>query len=512
MKKLLSINQQYYPQFEELFIISDLHLGGPPGFQIFNAGAHLEKLVDHLRNVAPKKKVALLVNGDLVDFLAERPAMHFDPAGAIEKLDRIIADPGFTGVWTALQNFVSVKNRFLIINLGNHDLELALPWVREHLLQILAAGNEAARGRITLVFDGAGFLCRVGPARVLCVHGNEVDEWNIADYETIRRIGRDLVQGRPVDTWIPNAGTQLVIDIMNEIKGRYPFVDLLKPEMQAVIPTLLALAPEQQEKISAISATARRLFWDKLKIATGFLGKEEEKQPASRLLQADIIPDFPADYYFMEDSKIAPDNNQIYAEALLAETENRLHQNVDPVSLLKDSLREQNLGLPGAIIKIFRGEEKSEILREALEKLQEDRSFELNAEDETYKRLDERVGEEINFVVAGHTHLERALPRKKGTGYYYNSGTWVRLIKLEEPVLKNKETFKKVFEAFQAGTIEALDIFKPVEKKELVMRRLTVVVINTDGHKTFGKLQHVNLQLSGELLTDVRDSHFTYPK
>src|SRR5688500_4216959 len=110
MKRLLPINQQYYPQFEELFVISDLHLGGPPGFQIFNAGSQLEKLVNHLRNVSPKKKVALLVNGDLVDFLAERPAMHFDPVGAVEKLDRIIADPAFTGVWTALQNFVSVKN------------------------------------------------------------------------------------------------------------------------------------------------------------------------------------------------------------------------------------------------------------------------------------------------------------------------------------------------------------------------------------------------------------------
>ena len=69
-----------------------------------------------------------------------------------------------------------------------------------------------------LAFDGAGFLCRVGNATVLCVHGNEVDDWNITDYETIRRAGRDLQQGRSVEAWVPNAGTHLVIEVMNDIK------------------------------------------------------------------------------------------------------------------------------------------------------------------------------------------------------------------------------------------------------------------------------------------------------
>ena len=131
--------------------------------------------------------VALVINGDMVDFLAEPGAEAFDPGGAIQKLDRIAGDAAFAPVWKALKKFVRTKDRRLIITLGNHDLELALPWVREHLLGLIAGDDDAARGRVVLAFDGTGFLCRVGNATVLCLHGNEVDDWNVTDFETIPR-------------------------------------------------------------------------------------------------------------------------------------------------------------------------------------------------------------------------------------------------------------------------------------------------------------------------------------
>ena len=36
--------------------------------------------------------------------------------------------------------------------------------------------------------------------------------------------------------WRPNAGTRLVVEVMNNFKRRYPFVDLLKPEATAAVP------------------------------------------------------------------------------------------------------------------------------------------------------------------------------------------------------------------------------------------------------------------------------------
>jgi hypothetical protein len=72
--------------------------------------------------------VALVINGDLVDFLAEadlrdknRPRVCFDSAGAPEKLARIMREeqePRFAGVWRGLKKFVRTANRHLIVILG----------------------------------------------------------------------------------------------------------------------------------------------------------------------------------------------------------------------------------------------------------------------------------------------------------------------------------------------------------------------------------------------------------
>jgi len=478
------------PTFDELHVISDLHLGGEEGFQIFNAGAEAQWLIDRLATESPDRKIALLINGDLVDFLAERPAQYFDPGNAVTKLNRIARDRSFEPVWQALKRFTQKKNRWLIINLGNHDVELALPWVRSCLLDVLAGAGEAARGRVVLSFDGAGFLCKVGNATILCVHGNEVDDWNVTDHETIRRIGRDIVHGCPVESWIPNAGTQMVIDVMNGLKHQFPFIDLLKPEAQGVVPTLMALAPDQRDRLLAVAGTARRLVWDKIKRSAGLLGAEAAGAAGglpARSVSAAV---------FASDSRD-------HAEILLREAEERMRRDVEPISLVAGDTQGTYLGGFTALKKLFQGQSTSEVLREALEELREDRSFEPQTEDDTYKSLDQQMGAEIHFLVAGHTHLERALRRKKGQGFYFNTGTWVRLIRLEGRVLESEETFKEVFEAFKKGTMDALDSLPG-----LILRRLTVASFRIDSGKTRGELRHVEMEAGSLTLKEVPASQF----
>lgn len=504
------------PQFDELYVISDLHLGGPRDFQIFNSGDELKRLIDHLRGWSPAKRVALVINGDFVDFLAERPSKYFDPAGAVAKLDRIATeDPTFTPSFEALRRFAATKNRHLVINLGNHDLELALPWVRARLMEILAGTNEAARGRITLAFDGAGYLCRVGDAEVICVHGNEVDDWNVADYEVIRRFGREVTQGRPVESWIPNAGSQLVIDVMNDIKSRFPFVDLLKPETDGVLPILFALAPDQRDKMRAIAATARRLVWDKLRRATGFLGAEEDGEVVRVEVPfgaSGMVPVVSGDAAGSLGRRRADGpafgapprlGEPAYAARLLAETEERLGRGVDPLALVGGDARGAYLGVGAAVMKWVRGEDTSEVLREALEKLGEDRSFDFDVEDATFKGLDEQIEGNAEFVIAGHTHLERALRRRSGRGFYFNSGTWARLVRLKKEVLQDAARFRAAYEAFRAGTMQALD-----GTNELVVRRLTVVAVWAEGAATHGELRRVNTEQPRPLLTPVEGTRF----
>lgn len=485
------------PQFDELYVISDLHLGGSERFQIFNSGRELERLIDHLRVTSPEKQVALVINGDFVDFLAEDDAKYFDPAGANEKLDRIIERDAFKPVFNALKRFTGAKNRRLVLTLGNHDLELSLPWVRARLLDILSGGKEAAYGRITLAFDGAGFPCRVGDATVLCVHGNEVDVWNLADYERLRRFGVEVSHGRPIDSWVPNAGTQLVIDIMNGVKRDYPFVDLLKPETEAAVPTLLALAPDQQVKLSSIGTTLLRRERDRVRHLTGFLGAAgEDDLPGRAVAVADAFAPPRA-----TGAAFRPElfDRELYARMLLDDASDNYHRGVDPMTLLGADEVGRQLGFFSTIsglataafkvtaagLKLAVGMEPAEVLRQALDGLYKDKSFDPTAEDDTFTQLDKEVGE-FDFLISGHTHLARALERKQTPGYYFNSGTWARLIRLEDNVLRSPEEFRKVFETFGKKAMQALD-----EHPGLVMRRLSVVAIRDEGGRTVGELRRV---------------------
>ncbi|MDA1054348.1 MAG: metallophosphoesterase [Planctomycetota bacterium] len=336
-------------EYQELHVISDLHIGGVAPFQIFDQGDLLAQTIDHLRDQSPNKQVALLINGDMVDFLAEDKAKYFDPIGAVGKLDRIFRDPAFAPVWDALQRFVQKNKRTLIINLGNHDLELALPWVREHLLDQLSGGNDRARGRIILSLDGAGCLCRVGRAKVLCVHGNEVDTWNVTDYEMLRRQGRELNQGRDVKEWTPNAGAKLVIDVMNDIKREYPFVDLLKPEVEAVVPVLYALKPSLVSKIGAVMSVGTRLAWDAVRRMSGFLGEEETAPDAEA---AEVDPRQAMESLLRETFVTSPQQYSD-ADALLRAAEERL-EGGSTTSVNVRGGEDQYLGLPTTANAHFR--------------------------------------------------------------------------------------------------------------------------------------------------------------
>ena len=495
MSGLFSLPTDCIAPFDSLHVVSDLHLGGMPGFQIFKAGETFGKYVDELRKTNPNQRVALLINGDLVDFLAEDNPLAFDPIGAIAKLTRITEEePAFAPIWTALRAFVATKNRWLLINLGNHDLELALPWVREKLLRVLAGDDDAARGRLRLTFDGTGIRCRVGNEDILALHGNEVDTWNVTDFERLRRIGLDLMMGQTVDDWVPNAGSQLVINVMNSLKHRFPFIDLLKPEQQAVLPTLFALAPDQRDKLMAIASVATRLGWDSFRRSVGWLGQADPSLAGSSGLvdETQLLPDH------LRMGMSHPD----FKETLLKQTEERFNERIDPMTLVNLDQQGQYLGWREAFGKWFGGSDPAEVLREALEKLQEDKSFDLTNEDDTFCRLDEKVGDGPTFIVAGHTHLERAIKRKRGRGWYFNSGTWVRLIQLKPEVLRDKTRFKEIFETFK-GNMAMLDA-----RPDLIIQQLTVVHFWVDGAKTFGELQHVTVEKNKLNVTSVPGTRF----
>ncbi|MBM4260759.1 MAG: metallophosphatase [Deltaproteobacteria bacterium] len=222
-----------------IYVISDLHLGGSPGengrpgFQICPPRTHvlLKQFIDRLPGRTPSSDTRLVIAGDIVDFLAEEPFLAFtpDPETARKKLARILDDTA--QVWEALQRFAK-RDGALTLMLGNHDIELALPGVRQLFL------DRMGPGRIDFIYDNEAFTC--GP--VLIEHGNRFDEWNAVPHGALRRVRSQLSRALPVKPEFPVLpGSRLVIDVMNPLKRQYAFIDLLKPEDAGALPIVAAL-------------------------------------------------------------------------------------------------------------------------------------------------------------------------------------------------------------------------------------------------------------------------------
>ena len=146
-----------------------------------------------------------------------------------------------------------------------------------------------------------------------------------------------------------------------------------------------------------------------------------------------------------------------------------------------------------------RDEDKAENLRMALEKnLKEDQTFEITYQDQTFTEIDKQAGPNVHFLITGHTHLERAIERSAPGCYYYNSGTWIRLIQLTDEILGSSDEFARTYKAFESKSMEILDSIKIGPAQEpLVLPRPTVVSIIAKDGETFGELHHV--QTDGSL-------------
>ena len=256
----------YPPALDELWVVSDIHMGGDhKDFQIFNRGDRLARLVDHITALPDDVDAAIVLNGDIIDSLAEEkfvPGYVALDAGAADRMmEHIYSDEAFAPVWEAFGRLVRKPRRHLVFVVGNHDIELALPVVedsiRGHLSMDENGGvDEAARARIHFSTHGGGFACRVGGARVFCTHGIELDAWNWVDYNRLGQLANAINAGRfvPRTGWRPNAGTRLVVDVMNIVKKAHPFVDLLKPEVAAVASVLRASDQETLKKLDFCDA------------------------------------------------------------------------------------------------------------------------------------------------------------------------------------------------------------------------------------------------------------------
>ena len=230
---------------KRILVVSDLHLGGTPGsdsgvgFQMCSTEGQL-RLVAFFdwataQAQAQPQGIDLVIAGDIVDFLAEESdevsnPLTLDQEQAVRKLDAIFART--PPVWSALGRFLAT-GAGLVLTIGNHDVELCLPRVRQRLFEKLGPG------RIEFLYDNQAL--NYGP--VLIEHGNRYDRWNAVFHEPLRRARSLLSRGLMAPVVPVQPGSKLVVDVINPIKRHLAFVDLLKPERAGVLPLLAFLCP-----------------------------------------------------------------------------------------------------------------------------------------------------------------------------------------------------------------------------------------------------------------------------
>lgn len=471
--------QAYEESFDSIYSISDIHLGGRGDFQIFNNGPRLAAFIDRLSTTDLGQKVALVLNGDVIDSLAEDDIEYvaLTEAQAESMMNRILDDPAFAPVWQALANFVAVATRHLVFVAGNHDIELDLPIVQRILRNHLTGGSHAANARITFATRGAGYRCYVGEARVFFSHGNELDAANRVDNEKLAQLGLAQNAGRTVEPseWRPNVGTRLVVDVMNDVKREYPFVDLLKPQGGSAFAVLMMLG----------RGSIDYLEWSDLR--GGLTSVVRSRQAGGRLLNLDPIDDLTQ----MDDPELGP---EVELVDLLGPRTRRLvlgsDRDASEDSMLLDADRlvsdagvdrysasgvnvsgedfaesPETLGQKWDAVRtfgkgLFRSlSDKQEALRMALldMKDQEER-FGVDAihDDDRMSRWLRERHVDAHFVIAGHSHKARSIPIVPSRTAYLNSGTWIRLLSIGDEAL-TEANFESLWDALTTGSMAALD-------------------------------------------------------
>jgi len=435
-----------------LYVISDLHLGGDyprpdePAARGFRMCTHVAALVEFVRSIGAhdafdQRSAELVINGDFVDFLAEKREVAGPTAGSTElgwaplienpdeaarilvaiiERDRVFFD--------ALKDFIARGNRLTIL-LGNHDIELSYPKLRRVLIHELDARDR----KLSFIYDGEAY--QVG--EVLIEHGNRYDEWNVVSHDALRqfRSAQSRQEPQPISAQPFEAppGSFLVAGVMNEIKSRYPFIDLLKPETGAALPILLALAPEYRARIATVATLVARsrkhvLGADGLPSSAGDIAAADdstwETSPGAGLVREILMQKLPVDSF-------GP-----FVEELSAST----GSGRDPFVQAGGDVRSGSFVPTWSMVKLLFARTSETVssrlpsLLAALRGTRGDFSFDRGKEVEPYRSAAQRLlSGGFRVVIFGHTHLAKQVALAGGT--YINTGTWADVLPFPATVL-----------------------------------------------------------------------------
>jgi UDP-2,3-diacylglucosamine pyrophosphatase LpxH len=407
-------------EVQTTFVISDLHVGIGDKFDIFHSPdkpAAFEGFIEHAR--AQPAPVELIVNGDVVDFLQVKPWNDYSRSRALDKIQSIAG--ASADIFKALGGLFQDPRHRITVLLGNHDVELAFPEVWAVLRDaILSDAPAHSDSRLVFVHDRTTYRSTTNGVLVHVEHGNKDDPWNAINYT---RLVDDAETGTSEFAYPP--GTKFVYETMNGLKNELQFVDVLKPEVPAVILLIMALRPWKSMR-SLPSAVRAKL----LAVMNGWLSRLRQAVGGPPLGQA------PADETNPEEV-LGHDLARGYADYLGHIRQSLRRAQVDDLEHFLHSDESEGRTDQPVFAGVLDGI-KVRLIAAALWSLARFRARQ--GTDSEFTTADHpndlfavsargRLKGNVKVAIFGHTH--EALKTEFDDGrLYVNSGTWANLVKL----------------------------------------------------------------------------------
>ncbi|MBV9185880.1 MAG: metallophosphoesterase [Acidobacteria bacterium] len=365
---------------QDLILLSDIHLSAERGKGLFQADNELVTFLDWiLEGVGPARVV---IAGDFLDFLVpakgESSIAAFEPAAARKRAKAVVEH--HHEIFRRLGSIARSPNNELWIMSGNHDPELLFQDIREVVERGMGVPSHPVRVRWHV--NGEALRFRTGDASVLVTHGDVFDDWNRIDHGELQRaanrISYGFAESEELD-YVPPHGTTVVLDYLLSIREEYPWVDVLKPEREAVFRLLYEFLDVRD-----------------LKRYSGFLASALMVNMAS-WLKKEIVRRRHPEKLVRESPKAS--RQQRFTQWLNERHERRkARETADLIMTLRDVSAEDDY-------------------------------FDISTPDECEDLLPFFFERGADLVVAGHTHAAKA-HLVDDQNLYINTGTWARLLQL----------------------------------------------------------------------------------
>jgi UDP-2,3-diacylglucosamine pyrophosphatase LpxH len=389
---------------EELFVLSDLHLAAERNAGLFQSDA---ELADCLRWILTETRDSVTVlAGDILDFLVfndGNPKTDFALLG--DRTNAIIRH--HPEVFEALTMLTQSSRHRLVILGGNHDPEMVFPAVQEAIERRL--GIDFINPALRWLVRGEALSLRVGNAIVLIEHGNVLDPWNRINYTTLQSAvslaSRNL--SNVSDYQLP-PGSRLVLEVVCELRGSYPWIDCLKPETEASLPLIWHFGSLKQKKL---------IF--------------------------NLADDYLSMKAFALNKKISNSRNpeRLYRGEKEAETSPRDKAFKEWVGTIYEQQR----------LSLSNNKKDNRIIEKLRSVSAQDTFFETEIPDDSVAYLQPVFSGGADLVIHGHTHSAKAYAVEGG--FYINTGTWGQLLRLPKSYASDK-SWQEFLELLRVNDVE----------------------------------------------------------